>query len=124
MRESININSTQISLIKQNIPVLAIEIHGQKWLLVTNSVPENLSFIKNYIQKNNISTLLWWDKNLESSWLNSLDIKTAIVSDGNLELNDSLTAVYILSQDGAIIWNPNSGFDTQLLRNGNQNSFW
>ena len=124
VRESININSTQISLIKQNIPVLAIEIHGQKWLLVTNSVPENLSFIKNYIQKNNISTLLWWDKNLESSWLNSLDIKTAIVSDGNLELNDSLTAVYILSQDGAIIWNPNSGFDTQLLRNGNQNSFW
>lgn len=123
-QEFININSTQISLIKENIPALAIAIHGQNWLLVTNSASENLAFIKNYIQKHNISTLLWWDNNLEPFWLNSLGLQTVILSDSYLKSNNSLTTVYILSQDGAIIWQPNSGFDTQLLRNRNQNSFW
>ncbi len=117
-------SSTKISAISKDIPALEIGINNSYWLLVTNLTSEHLSFIKQYIQQRDISTLLWWDNNLEPSWLNSLDLQTAIVSDANFNPNNPLAAVYILSRDGAIIWKPNSGFETQLLRNRNNNHFW
>ena len=117
-------SSTKISAISKDIPALEIGINNSYWLLVTNLTSEHLSFIKQYIQQRDISTLLWWDNNLEPSWLNSLDLQTAIVSDANFNPNNPLAAVYIISRDGAIFWKPHSGFDTQLLRNRNNNSFW
>ncbi|MDJ0900872.1 MAG: ComEC/Rec2 family competence protein [Xenococcus sp. MO_188.B8] len=128
----ITTSSTKISAISKRtasqlppeLSALEIGIKNQHWLLVTKSNSENLSFIKQYIQQHDISTLLWWGNNLEASWLNSLDLKTAIVSDANFDPNNSLAAVYIPSQDGAIMWQPDSGFEAQLLNNGNKNSFW
>ena len=108
----------------QDIPALQIGIQNKNWLLITNSTSEHLSFIKQYIQQHDISTLLCWDNNLESSWLNSLDLQTAILSDADFNPNNHLVTVYVLSQDGAIIWKPDSGFDTQLLRDQNNNLFW
>ena len=120
-------NSTKVSAISkrsasraaQDILALEIEIQNQNWLLITNSTAENIPFIKQYIQKHNISTLLWWDKNLESSLLNSLDLQAAIMSDVNFQSHNSVTEVYSPNRDGAIIWQPNSGFDTQILRDYN-----
>ncbi len=124
LKNIITTNSTKVSIIKQDIPALAIGIQNQNWLLVTNSTSDNLSFIKQYLQQHDISTLLWWDNNLESSWLNSLNLQTAILSDANFNPSNSLAVVYIVSKDGAISWKPDSGFDTQLLHNRNKNSFW
>ncbi|MGK7892617.1 MAG: ComEC/Rec2 family competence protein [Xenococcus sp. (in: cyanobacteria)] len=107
-----------------DIPLLEIEIKDEHWFLVTKAKTENLSFIKQYIQKHDISKLLWWDNNLEPTWLDSLNIQTGIISDTNFKPSNFLTRVYILSQTGAIIWKPDSGFDTQLLGNKNQYSFW
>ena len=117
-------NSTKLSAIAQNIPALQIEINNSRWLLVIDPTTENLSFLKKYIQQHDISTLLWWDNNLESSWLNSLDLQTAVVSEGNLNPNNHPATVHVLSKDGAIIWKPDSGFDIQRLRSRNKNSFW
>ena len=120
----ITTNSTKISAIKLYPQVLDIKVNKQNWLLVTDSTKDNLSFIKQYVRQHDISALLWWDKNPDISWLNSLNIKTAIISDADFQTNNSLAAFYILSQDGAITWQPDSGFDNQLLRNRNKNSFW
>ncbi|ELS00522.1 ComEC/Rec2-related protein [Xenococcus sp. PCC 7305] len=112
---SITANSTKLFLVSQNI--FALEINNQDWLLVINSTAETLSFIQEYIQQHDISTLLWWGNNLESSWLNSLGVQTAIVSDGEFNSTNSLVTIYRIDRDGAIIWQPDSGFDTQLFRN-------
>jgi len=109
-------SSTKVSAISKDISALEIEIQNQNWLLIANSTAEHISFIEQYIQQHDISTLLWWDKNLEISWLNSLDIQTAIVSDVKFNSNDVLITVYRINRDGAIIWKPDSGFDTQILR--------
>lgn len=125
--QNVNINSTVIQLINQELPILQLQILGQNWLLVGNLKPEELS---KEIKSGSLARpqLIWCHGETLKDLVVALKPQVAITDNANLnekdmlEMSTSQTKIFYTGRDGAVQWTPNGQFEKFVQTAENRDS--
>lgn len=139
--ETISFGSTNIRLVSKDPSVVQLQIQNQTWLILSPSIIEKQTDIVTYIQQNNLDAtplvLLWSGEKIPKEWLRVLKPQVAIAprlakgetaSTTKIEesvqqkLQQQQTELYWTDYHGAIQWIPQTGFETNSVRE-EDNSF-
>ncbi|GAB4237779.1 MAG: ComEC/Rec2 family competence protein [Stanieria sp.] len=131
--EKISTKNFQIKLLNNQPILLELKTKQQTWLVLNpTKIKDNLA-LNQYLQKNNRShhpaIIVYSGKKIEPEWLKELKPQIAIAASNEVEeatkqkLNSQHTQLYITGQDGAINWQPQSGFQATLITETEKNSF-
>ncbi|MBR8840113.1 MAG: ComEC/Rec2 family competence protein [Stigonema ocellatum SAG 48.90 = DSM 106950] len=125
--QTVNIGTTVVQLINDQLPILQLNILGQNWLLVGNLKPDALSQL---VKTGGVphSQVLWCPGESLKELVQTLQPQVAIASSTTLdpqslsELNQSQTKVFITGRDGAIQWTPKGQFESFMQVTENKSS--
>lgn len=121
---NIVLNSAQLNLINHQPSLLKLQIQGSTWLILGKLKEEKPVETNKYFRQNNLNfnpqVFLYSGRKIEPEWLKMLKPKTAIASTSKIKeesqnlLQSKQIKYYITGQQGAIIWQPKTGFQTTL----------
>ncbi|MFW6359062.1 MAG: ComEC/Rec2 family competence protein [Chroococcales cyanobacterium] len=120
--ETVSLNQGEMTLVSDNPAILALELFNSRWLFLGDN-GENTETAIALPPKSSETIpqiLLWSGKPLKPELLERLQPTVAIASSNTIDSNtlqqlkQSQTQIYLTGQDGAIQWNPKSGFNTIL----------
>ncbi|AFZ33641.1 ComEC/Rec2-related protein [Stanieria cyanosphaera PCC 7437] len=131
--ENITTKNFRIKLLNNQPILLELKTKQQTWLVINPTKTEdNIAIIK-YLQENNLAhnqiIIICSGKKIELECLKELKPQIAIITTNEVEestrqqLNSQHTQLYITGQDGAISWQPQSGFQTTLITETEKNTF-
>jgi competence protein ComEC len=116
---------TVAQLIKEQLPVLYLQIQNQNWLLVGDIEPQE---IERLAKIGGLPTpqVLWCSPESLKDLVKLFQPKVAIATSTNLdskittELSKSPTQVFFTGRDGAIQWTPNGKFESFIQETENK----
>lgn len=122
--QSINIGSSVVQLINDQLPILQIQIQGKNWLLVGNLKPSEL---RQLIKQGGLPQVqvLWCPPQILKELVPILQPEVTITTNADLdpqilsELSQTKTQLLFTGRDGAIAWTPDGQFEafTQTMEN-------
>lgn len=95
-------------------PLLQLRLPQQNWWLITDAN----RFLPNLLTNSLPTVLIWQGKTLDSNWITTFPIKTAIAISRSVDsqtrdlLEKQGIQLYVTGIDGAIQWTPQKGFQT------------
>ncbi|MCC5637295.1 ComEC/Rec2 family competence protein [Nostoc sp. CHAB 5844] len=118
---------TVAQLIKEQLPVLYLQIQNQTWLLVGDVEPQE---IERLAKTGSLPSpqVLWCSPESLKDLIKLFQPKVAIATSTNLdpkittELNKNTTQVFLTGRDGAIQWTPNGQFESFIQETENKSS--
>ena len=121
---NISLDLAKLELINNQPPLLKLQLQDLTWLILGKLKEEKQRTREKYLQKNNFNytsqIFLYSGRKIEPKWLEILQPKIAIASTYQIKeeskklLQEKHIESYITGQHGAIIWQPNIGFQTTL----------
>lgn len=131
--ETITTKNFQIQLLKDQPVLLELKTKQQTWLVIDpTKIKDNLA-LNQYLQKNNRGhnpiIIVYSGKKIEPEWFKELKPQIIIATTNEVkdatrqQLQSQETQLYITGQDGAISWQPQSGFQTTLVTETEKNTF-
>jgi len=130
--ETISFGSTNIRLVSNDPAVVQLQIQNHTWLILSPSIIKKQPDLAKYIKQNNLDAsslvLLWSGEKVPKEWLRVLKPRVAIASTTKIEesvqpqLQQQQTQLYWTGRHGAIRWIPQTGFETNSVRE-EDNSF-
>ncbi|BAU65308.1 ComEC/Rec2-related protein [Stanieria sp. NIES-3757] len=123
----------QIKLLNNQPILLELKTKHQTWLVIDpTKIKDNLA-LNQYLQKNNRGhnpvIIVYSGKKIEPEWFKELKPQIIIATTNEVknttkqQLQSQHTQLYITGQDGAISWQPQSGFQTTLVTETEKNTF-
>ncbi len=125
--QSINIDSSTIELINDQLPILKIQIQGKNWLLVGNLKPSEL---RQLIKQGGLPQVqvLWCPPQILNQLVPILQPEVTITTNADLdpktlsEIGQTKTQLLFTGRDGAITWTPNGQFEAFIQAIENKSS--
>jgi len=118
---------TVAQLIKEQLPVLYLQIQNQTWLLVGDVEPQEIARLA---KAGSLPSpqVLWCSPESLKDLIKLFQPKVAIATSTNLdlkitnELSKNTTQVFLTGRDGAIQWTPNNQFESFIQETENKSS--
>ncbi|HEY9847891.1 MAG TPA: ComEC/Rec2 family competence protein [Leptolyngbyaceae cyanobacterium] len=126
--QTVQIGSSTVKLINSELPIWEFKIQGENWLLLGELQPDQQNPLATNGEVGKTHVLWWSGQTLASNLLKALEPVVAISFSNSVapetlvELRQGKTKFYSTSRDGAILWTPDTGFDTTLELAENQSS--
>ncbi|MDH6055463.1 ComEC/Rec2 family competence protein [Umezakia ovalisporum] len=123
--QTVKIGSVVAQFIKEQLPVLQLQIQGENWLLVGNVKSTEVEKI---VQGGTLlpPQVLWCSPQLLKDLLQKFQPQVAIASHSDLdsktlsELTKNQTKLFFTKEEGAIQWTPNSQFEAFIQPSENK----
>lgn len=125
--QNINIGSTVMQLVNDQLPVIQVQIQGKNWLLVGNQKPTEL---RQLLKSGTLQSpqVLWCPPQALKELVTALQPEVAITTNADIdpkvlsELSQAKTRLLFTGRDGAIQWTPERQFETFIQAMENKTS--
>lgn len=121
---NIVLNSARLNLINHQPSLLELQIQDSTWLILGKLKEEKPVETNKYFQQNNLNfnaqVFLYSGRKIDTEWLEVLQPQTAIASTSTIKeesqnlLQAKQIKYYVTGKQGAIIWQPKTGFQTTV----------